>query len=73
MAVFRNPLKKIQVEIHPSEQYPYLQIFTPPHRNSIAIENLSAAPDALNSFKGLQVLEPQERISFSTKFVIKSL
>ena len=73
MAVFRNPLKKIQVEIHPSEQYPYLQIFTPPHRNSIAIENLSAAPDALNSFKGLQVLEPQERISFSTKFIIKSL
>ena len=73
MAVFRNPLKKIQVEIHPSEQYPYLQIFTPPHRNSIAIENISAAPDALNNFTGLQVLEPQERISFSTKFVIKSL
>ncbi|MCY7420842.1 MAG: aldose 1-epimerase [Chitinophagaceae bacterium] len=73
MVVFRNPIRKIQVEIHPSEQYPYLQIFTPPHRNSIAIENLSAAPDALNNFMGLQVLEPQERISFSTKFIIKSL
>ncbi len=73
MVVFRNPLKKIQVEIHPSAQYPYLQIFTPPHRNSIAIENLSAPPDALNNFIGLQVLEPQERISFSTKFIIKSL
>ena len=73
MVVFRNPLKNIQVEIHPSEQYPYLQIYTPPGRKCIAIENLSAPPDALNNFIGLQVLEPQERISFSTKFVIKSL
>lgn len=72
LAVFRNPAKNIQVEIHPGEGYPYLQIFTPPHRNSIAIENLSAAPDAFNNFIGLHVLEPKETISFSTKFVIKS-
>lgn len=73
MVVLRNPLKKIQVEIHPSAQYPYLQIFTPSHRNSIAIENLSAAPDALNNYEGLHVLEPHEQVSFATKFIIKSL
>lgn len=73
LAVFRNPLKKIQVEIHPAKSYPYLQFFTPPHRNSIAIENLSAPPDAFNNAMGLQVLEPQETAIFSTRFVIKSL
>ncbi len=73
MAVFRNPIKKIQVEIHPAKSYPYLQFFTPPHRNSIAIENLSAPPDAFNNAMGLQVLEPKETAIFSTRFVIKSL
>ncbi len=70
LAVFRNPAKKIQVEIHPAQSYPYLQIYTPPHRQSIAIENLSAPPDALNNAIGLKVLEPKETVTFSTKYVI---
>lgn len=73
LVVFRNPKRKIQVEIHPAPSYPYLQFFTPAHRKSIAIENLSAAPDAFNNFMGLHVLEPKESVSFATKFVIKSL
>jgi aldose 1-epimerase len=73
LAVFRHPKKKLQVEIHPGKNYTYLQIFTPPHRQSIAIENLSAAPDALNNAMGLHVLEPQESITFSTKYIIKKL
>ena len=73
LAVFRNPAKKVQVEIYPSESYPYLQLFIPPHRNSIAIENLSAFPDALNNFTGLHVLEPNQSVSFNTQFAITSL
>lgn len=73
LVVFRNPKKKIELEIYPERSYPYLQIFTPPHRNSLAIENLSAAPDVFNNFIGLHVLEPKESISFATKYVIKSL
>ncbi len=73
LCVFRNPKKKIQVEIYPSTAYPYLQIFTPVHRKSIAIENLSAAPDAFNNGIGLKVIEPDESVSFTTKFVIRPL
>jgi len=73
LCVVRNPLRKVQIEITPSSSYPYLQIFTPDHRNSIAIENLSAAPDAFNNGIGLKVLEPNEAVNFSTQFRIKFL
>jgi aldose 1-epimerase len=73
MCVVRNPAKKIQLEIHPDPSYPYLQMYTPDHRKSIAIENLSAAPDAFNNGMGLRVLSPGETATFLTKFVIRSL
>jgi aldose 1-epimerase len=73
MCVFRNPKEKFQVEIHPDPSYPYLQIFTPDHRRSIAIENLSAAPDAFNNGMGLLVLEPGKTAIFSTTYKLRSL
>lgn len=73
LCVLRNPSKKVQLEFYPSSSYPYLQIFTPDHHRSIAIENLSAAPDAFNNAMGLRVLEPNEYASFSTKFSIRFL
>jgi aldose 1-epimerase len=73
LCVFRNPKKKVQVEIYPATSYPYLLIFTPDHRKSIAIENLSAAPDAFNNGIGLKVLAPDESASYTTKFVIHPL
>ncbi len=45
LCVLRNSEKKIEIQFFPDESYPYLQIYTPPHRKSIAIENLSGAPD----------------------------
>jgi aldose 1-epimerase len=63
----------VQVEIYPETSYPYLQIFIPNHRKSIAIENLSAAPDAFNNGIGLKVLAPGESASYTTKFVIHPL
>lgn len=58
----------LRLNIFPSEAYPYLQVYTPPHRNSIAIENLSAAPDAFNNKMGLVILSAEESKTFSTIF-----
>ncbi len=71
--VLRNTEKKIQVEIHPDESYPYLQIYTPPHRKSISIENLSSPPDAFNNEMGLKILLPGESVFFKTSYKITLL
>ena len=72
MVVLRDPIRKLQLEILPDKSYPYLQLYTPPHRNSIAIENLSAAPDAFNNGMGLKTLVPGESINFATTFKIRA-
>ncbi len=64
---------KIALTITPDNAYSYLQIFIPNHRNSIAIENLSAAPDAFNNKMGLLMLEPNNPYIFSTTYQIKSI
>ncbi len=73
MCVIRDTEKKLQLEIHPGKSYPYLQIYTPPHRQSIAIENLSAAPDAFNNGMGLITLAPGSSANFETTYKITSL
>ena len=60
----------LTLTIKTDKSYPYLLIYTPAHRNSIAIENLSAAPDAFNNKMGLEILKPGESISFKTSFII---
>jgi aldose 1-epimerase len=70
MCVLRNKREDIQVEIHPSESYPYLQIYTPDHRKSIAIENLSGAPDAFNNAMGVQTLEPGQSSIYEVVYKI---
>ncbi len=44
-------------------KYNYLQVYTPPHRKSIAIEPMTCAPDAFNNQMGLVILAPQEVMS----------
>jgi aldose 1-epimerase len=73
MCVLRDSAQKIQVEIHPHESYPYLQVYTPPHRESIAIENLSAIPDAFNNGEGLITLAPATNAIFTTTYKITPL
>ncbi len=65
--------KQLQLTITPDTTYPYLQIYTPPHRQSIAIENLSAAPDAFNNKLGLVMIEPNKDFLFSTSYQVKKL
>lgn len=59
---------KVSISIEPDETYPYLQIYTPPHRKSIAIENLTAAPDAFNNKIGLRYLKEGATVTFRTGY-----
>lgn len=58
------------IKINPSSLYPYLQLYTPPDRNSIAIENLSGAPNAFNNKMGLHIVKPQGNIVFETSYQV---
>lgn len=73
LCVLRDKVQKLQIEIYPDKSYPYLQLYTPPHRNSIAIENLSAPPDAFNNGIGLITLAPQTKAIFNTTYKITPL
>ena len=65
--------ESLQLSIEPDASYPYIQIYTPPHRKSIAIENLSGAPDCFNNNMGLLLLKPNQDYSFTTSYILKAL
>lgn len=65
--------KQVSIVIKPLMNYPYLQVYTPQHRKSVAIENLSAAPDAFNNGMGLMYLSPNEPVSFVTNYRVDVL
>lgn len=69
--VFSN--NKFTVSIIPDKSYPYLQVYTPPHRKSIAIENLSGAPDCFNSGIGLQMIKPYISAIFTASYTVSAL
>lgn len=66
--VLKNPATGLELSIWPEPGYGYLQVYTPEHRNSIAVENLSSVPDAFNNLIGLQVFNAGESISYTTSF-----
>ncbi len=68
--VLQNELFKLTIE--PGKNYPILQIYIPPHRTSIAIENLSGAPDNFNNGMGLLLLQPGEEKTFSTSYSVEA-
>jgi aldose 1-epimerase len=68
--VLHNPNNKLSLSFYTSPNYRYLQIFTPEHRNSIAIENLSAAPDAFNNGMGLLKLPPRRSETFNVWYTV---
>jgi aldose 1-epimerase len=63
-----NPKNKLRLNFFVDSSYPYLQIYIPPDRKSIAIENLSAAPDCLNNKMGLLLLEPGHSQTFTVQY-----
>ena len=52
------------------EQYNAIQIYTPPTRESIAIEPMTSEPDALNHHRGLIEIPPgkSRKFEFGAKF-----
>ena len=60
----------LEISILPKKSYPYLQLFTPDHRKSIAIENLSSPPDAFNNKTGLIIVDPGSTEIFETSYEI---
>jgi len=67
-AVLYNPANAVFLSIFTNSRYPYIQIYTPPHRKSIAIENLSAAPNAFNNKIGLLMLQPRHTQTFTVHY-----
>jgi aldose 1-epimerase len=65
--------KQLQLTISPAASYPYLQVYTPEHRKSIAIENLSAPPDAFNNGIGLLLAEKNKPAIFSTTYRVETI
>ncbi len=73
VCILKDAETNLQLAITPIANYTYLQIYTPPHRKSIAIENLSATPDAFNNGMGLRILKPDEEVDFVVKYEIAML
>lgn len=63
--VLHNPNNGLALSFFTNARYSYLQVYTPDHRKSIAIENLSGAPDCFNNGMGLILLEPRQSVSFN--------
>ena len=63
-----NPANGLKVSFFTDSSYPYLQVYTPGHRQSIAIENLSGAPDCFNNKMGLILLKPRHSQTFTVEY-----
>jgi aldose 1-epimerase len=66
----RHPDNGLTLSIFSDASYPYLQIYTPPDRTSIAIENLSGAPDCFNNKMGLTLLSPGHSQIFTARYKV---
>ena len=58
------------LSIFSDSRYPFLQIYLPDHRNSIALENLSGAPDCFNNKMGLLMLDRGQKEQFNVRYHI---
>jgi len=57
-----------QIIVAPLMNYPYLQLYTPSDRKSIAIENLSGIPNCFNNKIGLQLMKPHQNLVLKTSY-----
>ncbi|HTR30404.1 MAG TPA: aldose 1-epimerase [Puia sp.] len=64
------PASGLSISFFPDASYPYLQIYTPSDRTSIAIENLSGAPDCFNNKMGLTLLAPGHSQIFTVRYKV---
>lgn len=71
--ILQDKSNNIQLEITCDKTYPILQIYTPGHRQSIAVENLSAAPDAFNNGLQLSTIPAGKEMIYSTSYTIRNI
>lgn len=71
MCTLRNKNTGLELQIIPADSYPILQLYTPEHRQSIAIENLSGPPNAFNLGMGFITLNPGHKTTFETTYRIQ--
>lgn len=71
--VLSDEAMRLAIYFYPDEAYPYLLIYTPEDRKSIAIENHSAPPDAFNNKMGLIELGPEDSKSFTVRYRIATI
>ncbi len=67
---FNTP--KYQLSFESSVKENFLQAYTPPRKNTIAIEPTTGVSDSFNNKIGLQTLQPNEEYSISWKININS-
>ncbi len=63
--------KRLKVQAS-AKQFPYFQVFTPPHRSSIALEPMSCNVDAFNNGQGLVTLEPEREWKGKMSFTLEA-
>lgn len=71
--ILTSPEDKIAIDVLPESGYPILQIYTPPHRQSIAVENLTSIPDSFNNKIGLTILDAGEEQRFVTSYRVRKI
>jgi aldose 1-epimerase len=67
---FQTP--KYNLSINSSEEDSFLQLYTPPHKNTIAIEPTTGVSDSFNNGIGLKTLKPQESYHVEWNLEIKN-
>ena len=72
LCVLRSVEMKVEIKIFPGKSYPYLQLYTPENRHSIAIENISDPSNGFNS-GNFTTLEPGQIAAFTTAYQINLL
>ena len=70
ICILKNPGNGLSIQFLSQQNYPFLQLYIPGDRESIAIENLSGAPDAFNNGIGLSVLQPGDKMDLAVQFQV---
>ncbi len=65
--------KNYQLKINQSDNLPFLQLFTPPNRNSLAVEPMSCGINAFNDQPELVMLQLNETKSFDISLKVDKL
>lgn len=69
----RNTQVGLSIRFTTDGEYPFLQLYTPPDRKSLAIENLTSAPNCFNNKIGLLELEPGDTKTLTLHYTVQTI